>query len=51
MDILNTDLDSKTQQGYDEARLSVSEIARLAGVSRQTLYRYLDISQSSRLAG
>jgi DNA invertase Pin-like site-specific DNA recombinase len=34
----------KAQERYDKADMSVSEIARLAGVSRQTLYRYLDIS-------
>jgi DNA invertase Pin-like site-specific DNA recombinase len=34
----------KAQERYDRGELSVSEIARLAGVSRQTLYRYLDIS-------
>lgn len=35
----------KAQDRYDEGNLSVSEIARLAGVSRQTLYRYLDIQR------
>jgi DNA invertase Pin-like site-specific DNA recombinase len=34
----------KAQERYDRGDMSVSEIARLAGVSRQTLYRYLDIS-------
>jgi DNA invertase Pin-like site-specific DNA recombinase len=34
----------KAQERYDWGDMSVSEIARLAGVSRQTLYRYLDIS-------
>ncbi len=34
----------KAQEQYDRGEMSVSEIARLAGVSRQTLYRYLDIS-------
>jgi DNA invertase Pin-like site-specific DNA recombinase len=34
----------KAQERYDGGQMSVSEIARLAGVSRQTLYRYLDIS-------
>jgi len=33
----------KAQEQYDKGELSVTEIARLAGVSRQTLYRYLDI--------
>jgi putative DNA-invertase from lambdoid prophage Rac len=32
----------KAQERYDGVDLSVAEIARLAGVSRQTLYRYLD---------
>ena len=40
----------KAQERYDEGKLSVAEIARLAGVSRQTLYRYLDISESPRTA-
>jgi len=35
----------KAQEQYDQATLSVTEIARLAGVSRQTLYRYLDINK------
>jgi DNA invertase Pin-like site-specific DNA recombinase len=34
----------KAQERYDKGELSVTEIARLAGVSRQTLYRYLDTS-------
>jgi DNA invertase Pin-like site-specific DNA recombinase len=34
----------KAQEQYDQGELSVTEIARLAGVSRQTLYRYLDIN-------
>lgn len=34
----------KAQEQYDRGELSVAEIARLAGVSRQTLYRYLDIT-------
>lgn len=40
------------QERYDRGELSVAEIARLAGVSRQTLYRYLDITkhQTSRSA-
>ncbi len=33
----------KAQEQYDKGELSVTEIARLAGVSRQTLYRYLDV--------
>ncbi len=33
----------KAQERYDKGELSVTEIARLAGVSRQTLYRYLEI--------
>lgn len=36
----------KAQEQYDKGELSVTEIARLAGVSRQTLYRYLDTSVS-----
>jgi DNA invertase Pin-like site-specific DNA recombinase len=35
----------KAQEQYDRGDLSVTEIARLAGVSRQTLYRYLDIAR------
>jgi len=35
----------KAQEQYDKGELSVTEIARLAGVSRQTLYRYLDITK------
>ena len=34
----------KAQEHYDKGELSVTEIARLAGVSRQTLYRYLDVT-------
>jgi DNA invertase Pin-like site-specific DNA recombinase len=33
----------KAQERYDKGELSATEIARLAGVSRQTLYRYLEI--------
>jgi DNA invertase Pin-like site-specific DNA recombinase len=33
----------RAQERYDHGELSVTEIARLAGVSRQTLYRYLDV--------
>jgi DNA invertase Pin-like site-specific DNA recombinase len=36
----------KAQERYDRGDLSVSEIARLAGVSRQTLYRYLDTASN-----
>lgn len=36
----------RAQDQYDQGELSVTEIARLAGVSRQTLYRYLDITRS-----
>src|SRR5664280_304981 len=32
----------KAQRQYDARELTVAEIARLAGVSRQTLYRHLD---------
>jgi DNA invertase Pin-like site-specific DNA recombinase len=35
----------KAQEQYDRGELSVTEIARLAGVSRQTLYRYLNIDR------
>ena len=35
----------KAQEQYDRGELSVTEISRLAGVSRQTLYRYLDIQR------
>jgi DNA invertase Pin-like site-specific DNA recombinase len=35
----------KAQELYDKGELSVSEIARIAGVSRQTLYRYLNIDR------
>ena len=35
----------KAQEQYDKGELSVTEIARLAGVSRQTLYRYLDVKR------
>ena len=36
----------KAQERYDKGELSATEIARLAGVSRQTLYRYLEIDSS-----
>jgi DNA invertase Pin-like site-specific DNA recombinase len=36
----------KAQEQYDKGELSVTEIARLAGVSRQTLYRYLEIDRN-----
>lgn len=36
----------KAQERYDKGELSVTEIARLAGVSRQTLYRYLDVARN-----
>lgn len=36
----------RAQDRYDKGELSVTEIARLAGVSRQTLYRYLEIDSS-----
>jgi len=36
----------KAQAHYDAGELTVSEIARIAGVSRQTLYRYLEIDSS-----
>lgn len=39
----------KAQERYDKGELSVSEIARLAGVSRQTLYRYLEIDRNREL--
>ena len=37
----------KAQEQYDRGDLSVTEIARLAGVSRQTLYRYLDVTRGT----
>lgn len=40
----------RAQEQYDKGELSVTEIARLAGVSRQTLYRYLDIARDSSSA-
>ena len=40
----------KAQERYDKGELSVTEIARLAGVSRQTLYRYLDIDRNRELS-
>jgi DNA invertase Pin-like site-specific DNA recombinase len=40
----------KAQEQYDRGELSVTEIARLAGVSRQTLYRYLDINRGEQSA-
>lgn len=36
---------SRAQERYDKGDLSVTEIARLAGVSRQTLYRYLNVAR------
>jgi len=39
----------KAQERYDKGELSVAEIARLAGVSRQTLYRYLKIDRNQEL--
>ena len=33
----------KAQEQYDKGEMSVTEIARVAGVSRQTLYRYLNV--------
>jgi DNA invertase Pin-like site-specific DNA recombinase len=35
----------KAQEQYDKGDLSVTEIARVAGVSRQTLYRYLNVTR------
>lgn len=40
----------KAQEQYDKGELSVTEIARLAGVSRQTLYRYLEINRQGESA-
>jgi DNA invertase Pin-like site-specific DNA recombinase len=36
----------RAQDRYDQGALSVTEIARLAGVSRQTIYRYLEIDSN-----
>jgi DNA invertase Pin-like site-specific DNA recombinase len=33
----------RAQEQYDKGEMSVTEIARVAGVSRQTLYRYLNV--------
>ena len=33
----------KAQEQYDRGEMSVTQIAKLAGVSRQTLYRYLKV--------
>ncbi len=41
----------KAQEQYDRGELSVTEIARLAGVSRQTLYRYLDVTKTGASSG
>lgn len=43
----------RAQEQYEKGDLTVTEIARLAGVSRQTLYRYLDTStdRASEMAG
>jgi DNA invertase Pin-like site-specific DNA recombinase len=38
----------KAQEMYDKGELSVSEIARLSGVSRQTLYRYLRVESAAK---
>jgi len=40
----------RAQDRYDQGELSVAEIARLAGVSRQTLYRYLVVTRDRDLA-
>jgi len=37
----------KAQEQYDRGEMSVSEIARLHGVSRQTLYRYLKVATAT----
>ena len=39
----------RAQERYDQGDLSVTEIARLAGVSRQTLYRYLNVAGNRTL--
>jgi DNA invertase Pin-like site-specific DNA recombinase len=36
----------RAQDQYDAREMSIAEIARQAGVSRQTLYRYLDITSN-----
>jgi DNA invertase Pin-like site-specific DNA recombinase len=40
----------RAQDRYDQGELSVAEIARLAGVSRQTLYRYLNVRRDRVLS-
>ncbi len=40
----------RAQEQYDKGDLTVTEIARLAGVSRQTLYRYLEIDRAQESA-
>lgn len=40
----------RAQERYDRGDMSVAEIARLAGVSRQTLYRYLRVSGDRELS-
>ena len=38
----------KAQEQYDKGDMSVSDIARLHGVSRQTLYRYLKVEGAAK---
>jgi DNA-binding XRE family transcriptional regulator len=38
----------KAQELYDKREMTVTEIAKLAGVSRQTLYRYLKVDAAPK---
>jgi DNA invertase Pin-like site-specific DNA recombinase len=38
----------KAQEQYDKGEMSVADIARLHGVSRQTLYRYLKVETAAK---
>ena len=38
----------KAQEQYDKGEMSVADIARLNGVSRQTLYRYLKVETAAK---
>jgi DNA invertase Pin-like site-specific DNA recombinase len=41
----------KAQELYDKRELTVTEIAKISGVSRQTLYRYLNVEVAEQPAG